>query len=213
MLKKHYFKWLMRTNSILLMLIFGITGYCNGQEFLVQSFGSKQGLASSEIYTLTQDTEGYLWLGTKLGVSKFDGQQFKNFNGSDSVLFGKVYAITQDADKTIWVGAENGLFLQHGVFQHVQFDSKFPDNWVYSLLATSANDLWIGTSDGPIFIDNETKDKIKKGSILNYAILSGWLDVSTVSNQVWVIKSHVVNNKQVIYFGTRRSVINYSEKN
>lgn len=93
------------------MLIFGITGYCNGQEFLVQSFGSKQGLASSEIYTLTQDTEGYLWLGTKLGVSKFDGQQFKNFNGSDSVLFGKVYAITQDADKTIWVGAENGLFF------------------------------------------------------------------------------------------------------
>lgn len=213
MLNKQYFTWLIRTNSILLLLIFGIAGYCNGQEFLVQSFGSKQGLASSEIYTLTQDAEGYLWLGTKLGVSKFDGQQFKNFNGSDSVLFGKVYAITQDADKTIWVGAENGLFfLQQGVFQHVQFDSKFPDNWVYSLLATSSNDLWIGTSDGPIFIDNQTKNRIKKGSILNYTILSGWLDVSTVSNQVWVIQSHVVNNKQAIYFGTRRSVINYSEK-
>jgi len=34
----------------------------------MEEFGSRQGLASSEIYTLFQDDIGYLWMGTLMGL-------------------------------------------------------------------------------------------------------------------------------------------------
>ncbi len=60
----------------------------NSQQFLIDEYGSRQGLASAEIYTLFQDQTGYLWIGTRLGVSKFDGLKFTNFSGVDGNRFG-----------------------------------------------------------------------------------------------------------------------------
>jgi ligand-binding sensor domain-containing protein len=182
----------------------------SAQEYLVKSFGSKQGLASAEIYTMFQDDDGYLWLGTRLGVSKFDGISFVNYNGSSDLRFGKVSAITQDANRTIWVGCENGLFFfEEGVFKQVAFDSRFPDSWIYALNAEEDNRLWIGTSDGPVLINAQQLQKIKSGDTLAFKILSNWAELSDPSNQVFSITSVKRNNEYITYFGTRNSVIEF----
>ena len=182
----------------------------SAQEYLVKSFGAKQGLASAEIYTMFQDDDGYLWLGTRLGVSKFDGISFVNYNGSSDLRFGKVSAITQDANRTIWVGCENGLFFfEEGVFKQVAFDSRFPDSWIYALNAEEDNRLWIGTSDGPVLINAQQLQKIKSGDTLAFKILSNWAELSDPSNQVFSITSVKRNNEYITYFGTRNSVIEF----
>ncbi|HRG27250.1 MAG TPA: two-component regulator propeller domain-containing protein, partial [Chitinophagales bacterium] len=178
------------------------------QEYLVKSFGAKQGLASAEIYTLFQDDDGYIWLGTRLGVSKFDGISFVNYNGSNDLRFGKVSAITQDANRTIWIGCENGLFyFEEGIFKHVAFDSRFPDSWIYALNADVENKLWIGTSDGPVLIEEQQIQKIKSGDTLAFKLLSNWSQLSDPSNQVFTITTKKQNNEIITYFGTRNSVI------
>ena len=160
----------------------------SAQEYLVKSFGAKQGLASAEIYTMFQDDDGYLWLGTRLGVSKFDGISFVNYNGS----------------------SENGLFFfEEGVFKQVAFDSRFPDSWIYALNAEEDNRLWIGTSDGPVLIDAQQLQKIKSGDTLAFKILSNWAELSDPSNQVFSITSVKRNNEYITYFGTRNSVIEF----
>jgi signal transduction histidine kinase/ligand-binding sensor domain-containing protein len=182
----------------------------SAQEYLVKSFGAKQGLASPEIYTLFQDADGIIWLGTKFGLSRFDGVHFTNYNGSDSLRFGKVYAIAQDAGATIWVGAENGLFyLNEGLFQQVNFDKQFPDHWIYSLNTTNGHALWVGTSSGPVFLNAHMMDALKSGANLPFKILKDWDLFSDPGNQVW--KIYYLNSKEGerVFFGTRNNVVEY----
>ena len=176
------------------------------QKFILEEFGSKQGIASAEIYTLFQDEGGYLWMGTRLGVSKFDGLRFTNYNGSNEKRFGKVFSITQDEDHCIWIGAENGLFFYFAnEIKQIKFDKSFPDPWIYSVHCADGKSLWIGTASGPVFLDKTLVDKVKNGDVLKYKLFGNWQNFGDPGNQVLKI----TNNNSDIYFGTRGSLIKY----
>ncbi len=49
-------------------------------------YTSKEGLSSNYIYCLQQDDLGYMWIGTDIGLNRFDGHSFRNFyQGSPSL--------------------------------------------------------------------------------------------------------------------------------
>ena len=45
-------------------------------EYSLRSWGTKDGLPSSEVLAIAQDGDGFLWLGTDGGLVKFDGTRF-----------------------------------------------------------------------------------------------------------------------------------------
>ncbi|HKL31712.1 MAG TPA: hypothetical protein VJ919_04215, partial [Tangfeifania sp.] len=49
-------------------------------EYPFKHYTVNDGLVQMQVQTLFQSSKGYLWCGTKTGVSRFDGSQFKNFN-------------------------------------------------------------------------------------------------------------------------------------
>ncbi|MFI5171525.1 MAG: two-component regulator propeller domain-containing protein [Chitinophagales bacterium] len=177
------------------------------QQFILEEFGSRQGLASSEIYALFQDSTGYLWIGTRLGVSRFDGFGFTNYNGTSTERFGKVFSITQDGAKRIWIGAENGLFyFMAGEVHNILLDKSFPDPWIYSVHCADGKSLWIGTANGPVYLSENEIQNIIKGKPLDFKLFKNWADFGDPGNQVRRITNDVAGN---IYFGTRGSVIKY----
>lgn len=148
-------------------------------------------------------------MGTRLGVSRFDGLTFENFSGTDSVRFGKVFSISGDAQQYIWIGAEHGLFFYHaGIIKKIQLEN-FPDEWIYSVLANDDNSLWLGTANGPVLITQTTLNKIREGGKLNYKLFENWRDFADPGNQVFVID---MDEQGSVYFGTRGSVIKYDKK-
>ena len=56
-------------------------------------YGTQNGLPSSEITALAQDKQGYIWVGTSAGLSRYDGVKFENFLRADNFFTGKIYAI------------------------------------------------------------------------------------------------------------------------
>ncbi len=62
-------------------------------------YGFRDGLNTDFIYCLRQDSRGFLWLGTKEGLDRFDGYQFKKyFNEKDndnSISHNKVFDILE----------------------------------------------------------------------------------------------------------------------
>ncbi|HYE54297.1 MAG TPA: two-component regulator propeller domain-containing protein, partial [Chitinophagaceae bacterium] len=74
------------------------------------SFGAAQGLASSEIISLYQDHNRFIWIGHTAGISRWDGYSFKNYLWAGQKRIGKTYNIRQDHQQRIWVCAEGGLF-------------------------------------------------------------------------------------------------------
>jgi ligand-binding sensor domain-containing protein/serine phosphatase RsbU (regulator of sigma subunit) len=109
------------------MILFfsGLTFTLNSQTFFFEKYGVEQGLGSSKVYSILQDSHDYIWLGTESGVSRFDGSQFENFGITDGLAVGAVFSLFEDSAGRIWFGHLNGglsLYDSKG-FHIVKFDS------------------------------------------------------------------------------------------
>lgn len=70
-------------------------------------------LLSTDINCLFQDEQGYLWLGTKAGVSRFDGSEFQHFTFTEGRNITEINDIVQDSSGVIWAGGAKGLYYYH----------------------------------------------------------------------------------------------------
>lgn len=75
--------------------------------------GIEDGLSQLSVLDIFQDSDGYLWLGTRNGINQYNGYEFKVYRNevSDSTTLSDshILAITEDKAKNIWIGTTNGL--------------------------------------------------------------------------------------------------------
>lgn len=66
---------------IILLSFLVFSAYSTAQHTHIRSrnFTTRDGLASNVVNTIIQDRQGYLWLGTNHGLTRFDGHAFANF--------------------------------------------------------------------------------------------------------------------------------------
>ncbi|CAM2070614.1 Histidine kinase domain-containing protein [Sulfidibacter corallicola] len=72
------------------------------------------GLLQSTVYDMYQDQQGYLWLATIAGVSRFDGLDFHNYTNHDGLPHYLTRSILQTPDGRIWVATDGGLASFNG---------------------------------------------------------------------------------------------------
>jgi len=80
-----------------------------------RQFSIKDGLPQQQVMCLYQDSRGYLWMGTKWGVSKFDGEHFENFSRYNSLTGNEIKKILEDAEGNIWILGTSGIAYYDGV--------------------------------------------------------------------------------------------------
>jgi signal transduction histidine kinase/ligand-binding sensor domain-containing protein/DNA-binding response OmpR family regulator len=94
-------------------------------------YNSEQGIPSSLIHNVSQDSRGYIWVATENGASYFDGIKFNTFHHNSSlngsICSELVKTVYSDSRGTCWVGTSNGL----QIFDHVKnvfrdFDLQYP---------------------------------------------------------------------------------------
>src|SRR5262245_33383152 len=86
---------------ILLMMLYPLAVYC--QEYGYTHYTSKEGLAGSTVYSMTQDKDGFLWFGTESGVSRFDGTHFKNFTRQEGLPDNEIIQVFADSKGRVWM--------------------------------------------------------------------------------------------------------------
>lgn len=111
------------------------------KRYKVESIGRLEGLNSSDISALYQDRDGYIWIGNKPGVSRFDGYGFKNYTVAADQFLGTIYGIAEDVNGVLWVGGTNGLFyFRNGKFH----PSTISTQNIRVLKPGKKGEMWIG---------------------------------------------------------------------
>ena len=86
----------------ILLFIFLSTGNLFSQSHVFRNYTIKDGLPSSEVYHIMQDSKGYIWFATNKGVCRFDGYHYKNFDLLDGLPDNSVFEIYEDYKGRIW---------------------------------------------------------------------------------------------------------------
>ena len=85
----------------------------NQQHYEVESIPEIFEMVSTDIQCIFQDSKGFIWVGTKIGASRFDGSGFKDFILIDRKNISQVNDIVEDSSGVIWLGGANGLYSYH----------------------------------------------------------------------------------------------------
>lgn len=92
-----------RLSFILLFVTIFITHETSAQDYGYRHYGVKDGLAGSTVYDIYQDKEGFIWVATETGVSRFDGTRFKNFTTRDGLPDNTIIRIYGDSKGRVWL--------------------------------------------------------------------------------------------------------------
>ncbi|MDP4176320.1 MAG: two-component regulator propeller domain-containing protein [Bacteroidota bacterium] len=110
---------------LLITLVLSTTiSFLHGQQLAVKNYTTEDGLVQSSVYALLQDKDGYLWLGTEGGISKFDGGRFFNYSTNDGLPVNFISSIYQDRKGTLWFGGNNGIILNYNKNRFTTFSAK-----------------------------------------------------------------------------------------
>jgi PAS domain S-box-containing protein len=140
-----------------------------------RSFGSAEGLHNLVIQSITQDANGYLWIATDDGVSRYDGEKFTHF-GVDQGLLSTVSRVVGVApDGNVCVGDPKGVVCWDGARFAVP-DPTFPRGGVHAI-ASGLGRLWIGAASGLYVRDERGKFVRAAGWRGTTAVKALWTDV------------------------------------
>lgn len=111
----------------------------------------------SQLESLFQDSQGFLWFGNTGSVQRFDGSSWKTFSFGDTVS-ATVTCFSECAKGEIWAGLDNGdiYFTQHGKWEKFDPEEGTPKKAISGLLYDKEGRLWISTyGEGLYYYDQE----------------------------------------------------------
>lgn len=91
------------------------SGSGNETGFSFRSWQREQGLPENYVRTLAQTPDGYIWVGTDEGVSRFDGVNFFSLDPQEGFQGGPIQTLFGDSNGALWIGSANdGLSCWRG---------------------------------------------------------------------------------------------------
>lgn len=121
-------------------------------QYLYDRFGRDQGMPSDTVWVARQDPAGYLWLGTKNGLARFDGQRFTLFNKQNqpAMRSNDIRDIAVAEDGSLWLATYGGgaLHWREGAVTALDETSGLADDIVHDVHLGSNGDIWFATSGG-----------------------------------------------------------------
>ncbi|AKQ46169.1 hypothetical protein TH63_11865 [Rufibacter radiotolerans] len=152
-----------------LAFLFFLTAVCfssSSQERIrFRNYTVTDGLSSNTVWAIAQDEQGYMWFGTKDGLSRFDGYQFKSFkfnkNNPSSLGNNFIRKITRFDSKTYWIATEEGVYLLDLETESFKPFKPLGAQMVFDLLKDKKGNFWIATGSKGLYQYNPTTKALK----------------------------------------------------
>ena len=153
--------------QILLWLIFQFFLIHNYAQRILQfeTYNTDHGISDNTVFAISQDRQGYIWIGTSDGLNRFDGKYFQVFKLArpipGALQNNTISALFSDSRGILWIGTRGGgLYRYNSQTENFTFvDLNLKLNVIRTMLEDRSGKLWIGTNEGLIRfnVENNTR--------------------------------------------------------
>ncbi len=203
---------------LIMFILISMQSILYSQNF--QNINSKQGISQNSGNAITQDKNGFIWVGTQDGLNKYDGYKFTVYKNkladSTSLIDNFILSLLVDKNGDLWVGTTFGLDrLKSGSdnFEHISLQpaarKEKINEGINSLIQDHLGNIWIGTYDGIYIYKPETK------SLQSFQILLTKPDTlpskfiyklfSDSKNNIWIGSSKGLSSFNI----DKKTIVNY----
>ena len=127
-----------------------ISGIC-AQQISVNALSLDNQLPSQSVQRIFQDKEGFIWLGTKEGLCRYDSYRILTYRSGlrtpNLLTDNEVTSIVEDRKGQLLVGTKKGInIIDKRTYQitHVE-NNELRDQEIRSMLVDSKGRIWVGT--------------------------------------------------------------------
>ena len=116
-----------------------------------QAWGMENGLPQNTVQALAQTKDGFIWLGTEVGLVRFDGTSFQVFdkNTMPALPGNDVRCLLAGNDGALWIGTSEGLARwMDGAVRFFTTKDGLPGNNIQKLFVGNSGDVSAITENG-----------------------------------------------------------------
>lgn len=163
------------------------------------------GLSNDGVRSMILDSRGYLWIGTYMGLNRYDGVRIKTYSRRDiGIDADYIGALCEDSDGNIWIGTSRGVvvydYLKDKFVLPADQDGKCPEGVVNHLHADTEGNVWMDITDSGIY-SCRIADRVL---VYRYPYQDRWTKMATID------KSHLIlcrNQDNIWLFDKDRNIL------
>lgn len=168
----------------------------------IQYLSADEGLSQREVTCILQDKQGFIWIGTRGGLNRYDGYSFKIFQNeignTNSLNNNSIESLFEDSKGNIWIGTKsNGLSMYNPEFDRFEHFQNNPAdsnslraNRIISIAESEKGELWFGSWENGLFILNLETGKFR--NVLKKEKISAIL--KTRDDNMWIATNRSLQN-------------------
>ena len=154
------------------------------------------------VQSITEDKDGFIWLGTRRGAAKMDPSTYKVsvFTEQDGLGGNNIYRVYRDSKDNLWFAIVGGEITRYDGEEFRRFGEadSVTDNIFLSVTEDLSGNMWFGSYGGGLYKYNGTEFK-------NFS--------STKGESFETPFAIVADSKNNIWYGTSHGVEKYDQEN
>lgn len=99
-----------KTMSVIFALLLTMTSWASKPDLKFKRLDTRDGLSNSQVNCILKDSKGFVWIGTRYGLDRYDGTRFRvfqaNIKDTTTLINDYVDKLYEDIDGYIWVQQE-----------------------------------------------------------------------------------------------------------
>lgn len=145
--------------AIIVLLGAPLLSFSQNQSIKFEHFGTSEGLSQINVNCIIQDSRGFMWIGSRNGLNRYDGYKFIPYRfdsqNKNSLSNNLITDLVEGRDGNIWIATQGGLNMYQrntGNFIRYMHDNhntnSISNNIINRLAFDRDGKLWIATQNG-----------------------------------------------------------------
>ena len=120
----------------------------NNDGFAAFLYNNTNGLPTSEANAITQTSEGFIWIGSYAGLTRYDGHSFERVNSATGIA--SVVSLFVDSRDRLWIGTnDSGIaIMERGEFRSFSKAEGLGSASVRAITEDNAGNVYAATTKG-----------------------------------------------------------------